>query len=191
VLKKAAKKLGVPIHGFDFTSLGDTDVAASVTMDVPPHRGNPSTKRREFYGEWATFGSEAKESACLTALTYLKEEGLIVIHDTNFVDMKRYKRRFEEERFWASELYDRAFSLKEELSAKASMPLAPDHVAVSKSLGVYFVGYLYISSIKQYSVISILRCCVIFLGLFAQATGINAWQHVSESYTQVIFGTYI
>jgi hypothetical protein len=160
-------------------------------MDVPPHRGNPSTKRREFYGEWATFGSEAKESACLAALTYLKKEDLIVIHDTNFADMKRYKRRFEEERFWASELYDRAFSLKEELSAKASVPLAPDHVALNKPLGVYFVGYLYISSIAQYSVISILRCCVMFSGLLAQATGIDTWQHVSGSYTQVIFETYI
>jgi hypothetical protein len=34
VLKKAAKKLGVSIYGYEFTSLDDDDITASVTMDV-------------------------------------------------------------------------------------------------------------------------------------------------------------
>jgi hypothetical protein len=127
VLKKTAKKLGVPIHGYNFTSLGGADMAASVTMDVPPHRGNPFTKSREFYGEWTTFGSKAKESACLAALTYLKEEGLIVIHDTNFAEMQQYKRRFEEERFWASEFYNRAFSLSGRCLSFSFMLLVLSH----------------------------------------------------------------
>jgi hypothetical protein len=113
VLKKAAKKLGVSIYGYTFTSLGDEDITASVTMDVPPHRENPLLKRREFYGKLTTFKNEAKESACLTALTYLKDAGLIVVHDTNFADMVKYKRKFEEEHFWSSAFYEHANSLKE------------------------------------------------------------------------------
>jgi hypothetical protein len=34
VLEKAAKKLGVLIHEFKFTSLGDNDIVTSVIMDV-------------------------------------------------------------------------------------------------------------------------------------------------------------
>lgn len=69
VLKKASKQLDVLIHGYSFTPL-DKDVAATVTMDIPPHRGNPVMKSHEFHGEWTTLHSDAKESACLAALTY-------------------------------------------------------------------------------------------------------------------------
>lgn len=124
VLKKAAEKLGVSIHEYNITSLDGDDITASVTMDVPPHKHGPVMKRQEFYGGWTKCGNQAKESACLAALTYLQDVGLIVVHDTNFLEMKEYKRKFETERFWSSVLYDRASSLKEQLSAgtPATMP---------------------------------------------------------------------
>ena len=119
VLKKAAKKLGVSIYGYTTTSLGE-EITVSVAMDVPPHRGHPFLERLEFYGEWTMFINKSKESACLAALTYLKDAGLIVIHDVNYSEMKRYKRKFEEQDFWASVLYDRASSFKEQICAKTT-----------------------------------------------------------------------
>jgi hypothetical protein len=120
VLKKAAKKLGILIHEFKFTYFGNEDVVASVIIDVPPHRGNPCTKTQEFYGQWSKFSTEAKESACLAALSYLKDSGLIIVNDTNYADLKKCKRKLEEEQFWSSVLYERAFALKEQLAAKGS-----------------------------------------------------------------------
>lgn len=110
------------IHGYNLTSLDDEDVTASVIMDVPPHKDNPFIKRHEFYGEWTRFSSDAKESACLAALTYLRDVGLIVVHDTNFGDMKSYKRKFETEQFWSSMCYERVVSLQDQLSALANAP---------------------------------------------------------------------
>jgi hypothetical protein len=139
VLKKAAKKLGVSIYGYEFTSLDDDDITASVTMDVPPHRGSPFTKKQQFYGQWSKFGSEAKESACLTALTFLKDEGLIKVNDTSSTELKKYKQKFEEERFWSSMLYDRAFSLQGEVSGKATKTTPNDKPTVCKSSMTYFI----------------------------------------------------
>jgi hypothetical protein len=36
---------------------------------------------QEFYGKWIRFGGH--ESACLAAVAYLEDSGLIVVHDTN------------------------------------------------------------------------------------------------------------
>jgi hypothetical protein len=36
---------------------------------------------QEFYGKWIRFGGY--ESACLAAVAYLEDTGLIVVHDTN------------------------------------------------------------------------------------------------------------
>lgn len=120
MLKKAAKQLGVLIHGYRFTPL-DKDVTTAVTMDVPPHRGNPVMKSHEFYGEWTMLHADAKESACLAALTYLKDAGLIVVHDTNFVAMNKYKRKFEAEHSWSSMLYEHVDSLKYQLSPESNI----------------------------------------------------------------------
>jgi hypothetical protein len=95
-------------------------VIIDVIIDVPPHRGNPCTKTQEFYGQWSKFSTEAKESACLAALSYLKDSGLIIVNDTNYADLKKCKRKLEEEQFWSSVLYERAFALKEQLAAKGS-----------------------------------------------------------------------
>lgn len=132
VLKKAAEKLGVPIHGYNITSLDDGDITASVAMDVPPHKHAPVMKRQEFYGEWTKFGSEAKESACLASLTHLQDVGLIVVHDTNFAKMKEYKRAFDKERFWSSMMYERASSLKEQLSAATSVAMPTEDSLVAQ-----------------------------------------------------------
>ena len=107
VLKKAARQLGVLIHGYSFTPLGE-HVTARVSMDVPPHRGQPFMKEHVFYGEWVRSTGESKESACLAALAYLKDLGLIEIHDTNFATMNKYKRKFEAEHFLSSMLCERA-----------------------------------------------------------------------------------
>ena len=76
-------------------------------------------KEHVFYGEWVRFTGESKESACLAALAYLKDVGLIEIHDTNFATMNKYKRKFEAEHFWSSMLCERAESLEKQLSGRA------------------------------------------------------------------------
>jgi hypothetical protein len=55
---------------------------ASVIMNVPPHKANPSTKSQEFYGQWTRFSTEAKKS------TYLKDADLVVANDTNYAELK-------------------------------------------------------------------------------------------------------
>jgi hypothetical protein len=132
VLKKAAKQLRVAIHGYNFTSLGDEDITASITMDIPPHKGNPSMEKYEFYGEWTPFRSVAKESACLAALTYLKNEGLIVVHDTNFIELKETKKKLQAEKFWSDELYDRVISLREQLGTKVTTSIPTNRSSVSR-----------------------------------------------------------
>jgi hypothetical protein len=63
-------------------------MAASVIMNVPPHKGNPSTKSQEFYGQWTRFSTEAKKSTHLTALSCLKDAYLVVANDTNYAILK-------------------------------------------------------------------------------------------------------
>jgi hypothetical protein len=68
---------------------------------------------QEFYGQWSRSSTEAKESACLAALSYLKDSGLIIVNDTNYADLQKCKRKLEAEQFWSSLCYERAFALKE------------------------------------------------------------------------------
>jgi hypothetical protein len=53
------------IHEFKFISMGDEDIVVSVIKDVPPHKGNPSTKSQEFNRRWIIGSSKITNFATL------------------------------------------------------------------------------------------------------------------------------
>jgi hypothetical protein len=81
-------------------------------------------KLRSFM-EWSRSSTEAKKSACLAALSYLKDSGLIIVNDTNYADLQNCKHKLKAEQFWSSVCYERAFALKEQLAAKGSFHVPP------------------------------------------------------------------
>jgi hypothetical protein len=90
-------------------------------------------QKLRIFMEWSRSSTEAKESVCLaalsylkdSALSYLKESGLIIVNDTNYADLQNCKHKLKAEQFWSSVCYERAFALKKQLAAKGSFHVPP------------------------------------------------------------------
>jgi hypothetical protein len=67
--------------------------------------------------------TEAKESAYFSALSYLKDNALIVVKDTNFANLNKYTQKLKKSSF-GPRCAMTVFALKEQLSVEATS-LAP------------------------------------------------------------------
>ncbi|XP_037468574.1 uncharacterized protein LOC119340753 isoform X2 [Triticum dicoccoides] len=120
MLEQAIKRIRATIHAFELTDDDDGTAMASVKIDLQPHNKSILPTQQVFFGESTQFASDAIESTCSAALSYLLTTGIITIDDYNSADLNNCQRQLKAEQFWSSELHDRVESFQKQLSSLAT-----------------------------------------------------------------------
>ncbi|XP_040244926.1 uncharacterized protein [Aegilops tauschii subsp. strangulata] len=125
MLEQAIKRIRATMHAFELTDDDDATLMASVKIDLQPHSKSILPTQQVFFGESTQFASDAVESACSAALSYLLTTGIITIDDYNSADLNNCQRQLKAEQFWSSELYDRVESFQKQLSSLTTTKKRP------------------------------------------------------------------
>ena len=112
MLEQAIKRIRATMHAFELTDDDDATLMASMKIDLQPHSKSILPTQQVFFGESTQFASDAVESTCSAALSYLLTTGIITIDDYNSADLNNCQRQLKVEQFWSSELYDRVESFQ-------------------------------------------------------------------------------
>ena len=117
ILQQATNTLKLQITDHDILDMGEHGLIASLSINLPPHRGCAATKPNFFYGDFKSTSLEAAESANVAAISYLQENNIVVFDDANLQPLKKCRRELLQATSWSWGFEQSTMQLKKQVKA--------------------------------------------------------------------------
>ncbi|KAM3385492.1 hypothetical protein ACQJBY_009368 [Aegilops geniculata] len=117
ILQQATNTLKLQITDHDILDMGEHGLIASLSINLPLHRGWAATKPKIFYGDFKSTSLEAAESANVAAISYLQENNIVVFDDANLQPLKKCRRELLQATSWSWGFEQCTMQLKKQVEA--------------------------------------------------------------------------
>ena len=117
ILQQATNTLKLQITDHDILDMGEHGLIASLSINLPPHRGWAATEPKTNYGDFKSTSLEAAESANVAAISYLQENNIVVFDDANLQPLKKCRRELLQATSWSWGFEQSTMQLKKQVEA--------------------------------------------------------------------------